>query len=485
MAVIDSDRQANKSHVIANSTGSGYVFQERLADLPMGGNGDGTMDDIVRLEIISSNDNAKVTLAGLDAGRKSAIDFAEIERNTDDDDELETVVFEDKWTAGVVNVTDYDSFVADHDPVLERPALDPDRPAVLCHTSGTTGRPKGVTHTHRHLWSHTMAVMTPMGLDIGHDEVVMPLVPMFHVNAWGLPHAATAAGAKQVYPGPSPDPADVVGLIEREGVTLTAGVPSVWLDVLGYLAGHDADLSTLERIVVGGAAPPERLLAGFDDRGVEVVHGWGMTETAPVGAVSHPKPDTDADGTEKRAKQGLALPGLEFDVVDDEGRPVPWDGETFGELRVRGPWVADGYVDAQNDAFEGPWLRTGDVVTVDRDGYIEMVDRVVDVVKSGGEWIPSQRLESAIRDHGTVSEAAVVGVDHERWGERPVAVVVADADDPDAVRNEIAASIRESFPDWWLPDRFEFVDSLPRTATDKVDKRDLRERYGNTTSTTQ
>jgi fatty-acyl-CoA synthase len=307
---------------------------------------------------------------------------------------------------------------------------------------------------------------------------------MFHINAWGLPYAATAAGAKQVFPGPSPDPADLVALIEDEGVTLTAGVPTVWLGVLDYLADHDADLGDLERIVIGGAAPPERLIRAFDGRGVEVVHGWGMTETAPVGAVSHLKPELhDADyeaQLAKRAKQGLVLPGLEFRVIDDDGAEVPHDGEAMGELLIRGPWVATSYYGRDDDeAFEGSWLRTGDVVTVDADGYVELVDRATDVIKSGGEWISSQTVENAIMDGGRVREAAVVGVPHDRWGERPVAYVVtdADADDRGALIDAASERVRESAPDWWVPDRFEFVDTLPRTATGKFDKVGLRERF--------
>jgi fatty-acyl-CoA synthase len=377
-------------------------------------------------------------------------------------------------------VTSFEAFVAGHDADYDPPTVHEDDPAGLCYSSGTTGDPKGVEYTQRMLWSHTMAIMTPMGLDIADADVVMPVVPMFHINAWGLPYAATAAGAKQVYPGPSPDPAALVDLIEREGVTLTAGVPTVWLGVLDYLTDHDADLSTLERIVIGGAAPPERLLRAFDDRGVEVVHGWGMTETAPVGAVSHLKPDLrDADyetKLDKRTKQGLILPGLEFEVVDDEGARVPHDGESMGELRVRGPWVADGYVDGDDEAFADGWLRTGDVVTVDTDGYVELVDRAADVIKSGGEWISSQALENAIMDHEAVREAAVVGVRHERWGERPVAYVVADDVDRDVLVDAVSARLREDYPDWWVPDRFEFVASIPKTATGKFAKTDLRGR---------
>ncbi|MFB6195278.1 MAG: long-chain fatty acid--CoA ligase [Haloplanus sp.] len=394
------------------------------------------------------------------------------------------VVVGDERVSIPESVTGYDAFVAGHDAVTDWPRLDGDTPAGLCFSSGTTGDPKGVEYTQRMLWSHTMAILTPMGLDIDDADVVMPVVPMFHINAWGLPYAATAAGAKHVYPGPSPDPADIVDLIEREGVTLTAGVPTVWLGVLEHLESteSDPDLSTLDRIVVGGAAPPERLIRAFDDRDVELLHGWGMTETSPVGAVSHLKPDLrDADYDErvdKRAKQGLILPGLEFDVVDDDGESVPWDGESFGELLVRGPWVAEEYYgDTGADAFEGAWLRTGDVVTVDPDGYIELVDRAADVIKSGGEWISSQALENAIMGHDAVSEAAVVGVPHDRWGERPVAFVVADADDAGALVDALEDRLRADYPDWWVPDRFEFVESVPKTATGKFAKTDLRERY--------
>jgi len=384
----------------------------------------------------------------------------------------------------VDDVVDYDAFVSDARPLSAAayPALAGDDPAGLCYSSGTTGAPKGVAYTQRMLWSHTMAILTPAGLDISHADTVMPVVPMFHINAWGLPYAATAAGAKQVYPGPSPDPADLVALIEDEDVTLTAGVPTVWLGVLDYLQDHDADLSALSRIVVGGAAPPERLIRAFDDLGVEVVHGWGMTETAPVGAVSHLKPSLrDADDETrlcKRAKQGLILPGLEFRVVDDAGESVPHDGESMGELLVRGPWVATSYYGRDDDAaFEGSWLRTGDVVTVDPDGYVELVDRAADVIKSGGEWISSQAVENAIMDDERVREAAVVGVSHDRWGERPVAYVAVDADDRDAPVAAASERVRESYPDWWVPDRFEFVDAVPKTATGKFDKVDLRERF--------
>jgi fatty-acyl-CoA synthase len=383
------------------------------------------------------------------------------------------------------DAVDYESFVAGQDADYEWPELPGDQPAGMCYTSGTTGKPKGVEYTQQMLWSHTMAECTEMGLGLDSSDVVMPVVPMFHVNAWGLPFATTAVGGKHVYPGPSPDPSDLARLIEAEGVTVTAGVPTVWLGLLEYIEDNDVDLSALDRIVIGGAAAPESVIRQFDDLGVEVLHAWGMTETAPIGTVGHLKPDledTDYDAqVEKRKKQGLVVPGLEFKVVNDDGEEIPWDGEAFGELLIRGPWVTDGYhgrPEANESDFEGSWLRTGDIVTVDRDGYVEIVDRADDVIKSGGEWISSQELENAIMAHDEVSEAAVVGVPHEKWGERPVAfVVAAEGADRGRLVEEVLAMLVEEYPDWWLPDEVEFVDAIPKTATGKFSKKDIREEH--------
>ena len=399
------------------------------------------------------------------------------------------------------DVVDYESFVDGHPTDYDWPAVDEDRPAGMCYTSGTTGRPKGVEYTHQMLWSHTMAVQSPQGIPVEDRDVVMPFVPMFHVNAWGIPFQATAAGAKQVLPGPSPEPADLAALIEEEDVTLTAGVPTIWLGLMEHVEEHGADLSSLERLVVGGSAAPEAMVRWFEDRGIELVHGWGMTEMSPLGSVAHIKHDLrDADPetlVAKRTKQGLILPGIEFRVVDDDGDEVPWDGESFGELWIRGPWVTEEYFarpEANEEEFEdvsasdasgesgapapGRYLKTGDIVTVDGDGYVEIVDRAKDVIKSGGEWISSVELENALMAHDDVAEATVIGVPHERWQERPVAFVVPAADaDTDGLDEALVELLRDDFPKWWLPDEVIFIDEIPKTATGKFSKKDLRDEY--------
>jgi len=382
-------------------------------------------------------------------------------------------------------IVDYESFVAGDDTDYDWPQLDEDRPAGMCYTSGTTGKPKGVEYTHKMLWTHTMTTLTPQGIRMEDTDVVMPVVPMFHVNAWGMPFTATVAGAKHVYPGPSPDPADIAGLIEDEGVTVTAGVPTVWLGLMEYMDENDVDLSTLDRVIVGGSAAPEAMIRFFDDHDVELLHAWGMTEMSPIGSIARLKGNLqDADEEtqlEKRSKQGLTVPGLEFTVVDDDGEEIAWDGEDFGELYVRGPWVSTEYFErpeANESDFEGNWLKTGDIVSVDPDGYLEIVDRAKDVIKSGGEWISSVELENAIMAHDDVSEATVIGVPHERWQERPVAFVVpASGVDPEQLEADLMDMLAEQYPKWWLPDDIVEIDEVPKTATGKFDKKVLRDEY--------
>jgi len=384
-----------------------------------------------------------------------------------------------------LEATPYEPFIEDHESEYDWPDVDEDQPAGMCYTSGTTGNPKGVEYTQQMLWSHTMASQTPQGIPMADDDVVMPVVPMFHVNAWGLPFTATAGGAKQVFPGPSPEPADLAGLIEDEGVTISAGVPTVWLGLMDYCSENEVDLSALETVIVGGSAAPKSMIEWFDEQGVEVLHAWGMTETSPIGSVSHLKADLQDAAydtqIDKRSKQGLVVPGLEFKVIGDDGEEIAWDGEEFGELWIRGPWVTTEYFkrpEANETDFEDGWLKTGDVVTVDEDGYMELVDREKDVIKSGGEWISSVELENAIMAHDSVAEAAVIGVPHERWQERPVAFVVPGEDaDRESLSDEIDDMLAEEYPKWWLPDEIEFIKQVPKTATGKFSKKDIREEY--------
>ncbi|SEV97087.1 long-chain fatty acid--CoA ligase [Natrinema salifodinae] len=413
--------------------------------------------------------------------------FETIERLWADLPVEEVVVMDETVPETEVDAVAYEALVAEYDPIAEDdlPELEEDYPAGMCYTSGTTGRPKGVEYTHKMIYAHAMMVMTPAGLDISERDVVMPVVPMFHVNSWEFPYAATMAGATQVYPGPAPDAADLLELIEREDVTLTAGVPTVWIDLLEHVDEHGGDLSSLERIVVGGSAAPEKMMRRYEDEfDVTVEHAWGMTETMSIGSVSRPKARmTDRDRSrryEKRRKQGLLSPGLEMRVVDDSGEEVPWDGDAAGELWVRGPSVATEYYnrpEANEEDFKGEWLKTGDIVTVDEDGYVEIVDRAKDVIKSGGEWISSIALENALMAHDEVVEAAVIAVPHEKWQERPLATVVT-AEDGDPGEAELRDHLQKTLdqPDWWLPDEIRVVERIPKTATGKFDKQGLREK---------
>jgi fatty-acyl-CoA synthase len=411
----------------------------------------------------------KLADAAADAPEFEGVDF--VIMGEDESDDLEGMAYED--------------FIAGHSMEYDWPDLEEDQPAGMCYTSGTTGNPKGVEYTQQMLWSHTMATLTPQGLPMEDSDVVMPVVPMFHVNAWGMPFTATAAGAKHVYPGPSPEPEDIAALIEEEGVTITAGVPTVWLGLMDYAEDNDLDLSALDTVIVGGSAAPESMIRWFDDRDVELLHAWGMTEMSPIGSVSQLKytlEDEDYETQlEHRSKQGLLTPGLEMKVIDEDGSEIAWDGEEFGELWIRGPWVTKEYFkrpDANEEDFEDGWLKTGDVVTVDEEGYIKIVDRAKDVIKSGGEWISSVELENAIMAHEGVAEAAVVGVSHEKWQERPVAFVVpTDSADTETLRDEVMDLLREDYPKWWLPDAIEYIDEIPKTATGKFSKKDIREEY--------
>ncbi len=380
---------------------------------------------------------------------------------------------------------DYESFINNVEPIEEWPELTEDLPAGMCYTSGTTGMPKGVEYTQKMIYTHAMMTMTPSALNISERDVVMPVVPMFHVNSWEFPYAVTMAGAKQVYPGPSPSSADLAHLIEQEGVTLTAGVPTVWINLLEYLEEHDRDISTLERIIVGGSATPKSVIQHYNDKyNVAIEHAWGMTETMSIGSVSRVKSNLLNISMDEElnllTKQGLLSPGLEMRVVQDS-KEVPWDGKTSGELWVRGPTVVNSYYncsDESKDNFEDGWLKTGDIVVIDTNGYIEVVDRKKDVIKSGGEWISSIELENELMSHNAVAEAAVISVPHERWQERPFAcVVLRQGFEIDA--NKLHNEIRDKFERWQLPDNIVFLDEIPKTATGKFDKKTLRSQFKN------
>jgi fatty-acyl-CoA synthase len=311
---------------------------------------------------------------------------------------------------------------------------------------------------------------------------VMSVVPMFHANAWGLPYSATMVGASQVYPGVQPTPRDIAQLVQDFRVTVTAGVPTVLLGLLQVLEQESFDLSSLRAVPCGGSAVPESLLARYDALGITVIQAWGMTETSPLATVSVPRSSMADWSPERlravRAKQGMPLPGVEIRVVDDAGTPLPWDGKSIGELEVRGPWIAASYYQDPRsaDAFHDGWFRTGDVVTIDADGYVQITDRAKDVIKSGGEWISSVELENLIIGHPDVLEAAVIGLAHDRWQERPLACVVPKPGRT-VTREAILAYLEPKVARWWLPEDVVLVESLPKTSVGKLAKRDLRERF--------
>ncbi len=380
------------------------------------------------------------------------------------------------------NVVCYEELVNGHSDDLEWPELDENTASSLCYTSGTTGNPKGVLYSHRSTLLHAYASALPDTLGLSANDAILPVVPMFHVNAWGLPYAAPLVGAKFVFPGPGLDGASLYELYENEKVTFTAGVPTVWLGLLQYVREKKLKFSTLKRLIVGGSACPPAIIRAFQDEyGVRVVHAWGMTEMSPLGTVNASKQKQGAWAPEQKfalqAKQGRPVCGVELKIVDSEGKELPRDGKAFGDLLVRGPWVTNGYFKGEGGSpLRDGWFPTGDVATLDPDGYIQITDRSKDVIKSGGEWISSIELENIAVGHPAVAEAAVISARHPKWDERPLLLVVKKPG-ANVSREELLKFYEGKIAKWWLPDDVVFVDSLPHTATGKLLKTKLRDDF--------
>jgi fatty-acyl-CoA synthase len=371
----------------------------------------------------------------------------------------------------------YEELIAAQPPGYEYPDLDDRQAAGLCYTSGTTGNPKGVLYSHRSNVLHALAQCMADSLGIRSSDRVMPVVPMFHANAWGIPYGSTLTGADMVMPGPDLSGATLARLIETERVTVSGAVPTIWMDLLRYADEHGPDLSSLRTVICGGSAVPVSLMQEFEERhGVHILQAWGMTETSPLGSVAHPPARMDPDERWRyRSTAGRPAPLVQARLVRGRGEEVPWDGESTGELEVRGPWIARAYYqdDTSDEKFDEGWLRTGDIAAIDPRGYIMLSDRAKDVIKSGGEWISSVTLENEIMGHPAVREAAVIALPDERWGERPLACVVMEEGAQltlEQLRDHLATRVAR----YWLPDALAIVDEVPKTSVGKFDKKVLR-----------
>ncbi len=383
------------------------------------------------------------------------------------------------------NAVCYESLIAEKSDEYEWPELDERTAVALCYTSGTTGDPKGVLYSHRSTLIHAYASVAPDIMNLSNRDCVLPVVPLFHVNAWGVPYSAMMVGAKLVLPGPKMGDGEALyGLLESEGVSLALGVPTVWLALLQYAAQAGKRMDKLQRTIIGGAAVPESMIRAFEtDHGVAVIQGWGMTEMSPLGTANSPKVGMESLSDDERfalgTKAGRAIFGCEIKIVDDENNALPWDGVAYGALRVRGPWICSDYfkLDGKGDShMEDGWFDTGDVATIDPNGYMAITDRTKDVIKSGGEWISSIEIENTAIGHPAVAEAAVIGVAHPKWSERPLLIVIK-AEGQDVSKEEMLAYFDGKIAKWWLPDDVVFVDEIPHTATGKIKKVELRKQF--------
>ena len=384
----------------------------------------------------------------------------------------------------LANVHCYETLIAGESQQFAWPELDENAACALCYTSGTTGNPKGVMYSHRSTIWHAYASMMPDAMGLSSQDVVLPIVPMFHVNAWGTPYSCPIGGAKLVFPGNKMgDGATLATLINEEGVTMSAGVPTVWLGLIAHLKSSGQSVESLRRVLVGGAACPLSIMEDFDTYGVETRVGWGMTEMSPLGSVNTSPSSRENYTAEEfarvRLKAGRPIYGVEMKIVDDEGNDLPWDGVAFGSLKVRGPWICSSYfkLDGSDAHEEQGWFETGDVATIDPQGFMAITDRTKDVIKSGGEWISSIEVENVATDHPKVAEAAVIGHFHPRWSERPLLIVVRGPDGQDLTAEDMLAWFDGKIAKWWTPEAVEFVEELPHTATGKLQKVALRELF--------
>jgi fatty-acyl-CoA synthase len=383
--------------------------------------------------------------------------------------------------SSIPNLLCYEELLAAEDGNYEWPVFDENTAASICYTSGTTGNPKGAVYSHRSTVLHAYAAALPDAMNVASKDTVLPVVPMFHVNAWGLPYTAALIGCKLVMPGHHLDGASLYDLFEKEKVTFSAGVPTIWLGLLNHVKANNLKFSTFKSTVIGGAAcPPAMIRTLQDDYGVEVIHAWGMTEMSPLGTLSRLKAkhaDLPKDAKEGiLAKQGKGIFGVDMRIVDQDGKELPWDGKSSGDLEVRGHWVINSYFKMDKSPLHDGWFPTGDVATIDADGYMQITDRSKDVIKSGGEWISSIDLENVAMGHPAVHEAAAIAAFHPKWDERPLLVVVKKPG-AEVTAAEILAFYDGKIPKWQLPDDVAFVDEIPHTATGKIYKLKLREQF--------